>query len=699
MLSKKTPFILYGGDYNPDQWDEKTIDEDMKLFKKAGVNLLVLPVFSWAKLEPEEGRYEFEWLDKILNKIWENHIYVFLATPTTAQPAWLSKKYADVLPVDIAGRKRTHGMRVFFCVNSEHYRLRARALAEAMAERYRDFPGLAGWHVSNEYGTYCYCENCQNKFRGWLKNRYGTIENLNDRWHTSFWGRTVYDFDEIMVPSELNDDYRFSPAVQLDYMRFVTDSTIGCYLNEATVLKAATPDLPVFSNISGYIKKLNQFEMVPHMDCAGWDNYPAPTDEPAFIAMKHDIMRGAKDGASYFVTEQSPNQQNWQPYNKLKRPGELRRLAYQGMAHGADSSLYFQMRQSIAGQEKFHGALIAHCGENTRIFREMCGLGQELKKLGRAFVGGRTKARAAIVFDWDNWWALELTSGPTQDMDYLKQVYKYYKAFHSKNIPVDMVKTTRELSAYDVVVLPLMYMVKPGFDEKIRTLVESGKTVLATYMSGRADENDRCIFGAYPGPLGDVFGLWVEETDALYPQESVEVTMDGSNIHYPEGAYRGRFLCDILHTTTARVLGRYGRAYDGTQEIRCFYSGSPAVTCNDFGKGRAYYVGTEMDALFMERLVDAMCRELGIYAPFKTDGALEVTCRENEDGQFWFVINHGSEKGCIYLGKALDCKETADYGHSGAVYRDLLRDRNVVGAYEIEAGDVAVLKVMEGMPV
>ena len=341
MWKDKRP-ILFGGDYNPDQWDDAVIEEDMRLFEQAGVNLLVLPVFSWAKLEPEEGRYEFAWLDGILNKIWEHGIHVFLATPTSAQPAWLSKKYDDVLPVDIAGRKRTHGMRVFFCVNSVHYRERARALAEALAERYRDFPGLAGWHVANEYGTYCYCENCQRKFRDWLRRRYGTVEELNSRWHTSFWGRTVYDFDEVMVPDERNDDYRFAPAVQLDYMRFVTDSTIECYENEAEVLKAATPHLPVFTNISGFIKKLNQFEMVPHMDYAGWDNYPAPTDEPAFPAFKHGIMRAARDGAPFLVAEQSPNQQNWQPYNKLKRPGEIRRIAYQGLAHGADSSLFFR---------------------------------------------------------------------------------------------------------------------------------------------------------------------------------------------------------------------------------------------------------------------------------------------------------------------------------------------------------------------
>lgn len=377
---KKADRIYYGGDYNPDQWDDQTIDEDMRLFKKAGINLLTLPVFSWAKLEPDEGVYNFEWLDRIIDKIWENGIHVCLATPTTAQPAWLSTRYPEVLPVDIAGRKRTHGMRVFFCVNSLKYRERAAAIAEQMAMRYAHHPALAMWHVSNEYGTYCYCPTCQAKFRVWLRKRYGTVDELNKRWHTTFWGRIVSSFEEVTLPTELNDDYRFNPAIQLDYMRFVTDSTAECFQNEYDILKKYNPEIPIQTNMSGFIKKLDQFTMTKKLDIVGWDNYPWPDDPAYFVAMKHDIMRGLKGGQSFVLTEQSPNQQNWQPYNLLKRPGEVRRLSYQAMAHGADTCLFFQMRQSVAGQEKFHGAIISHSGrEDTRVFRESSVLGAELE--------------------------------------------------------------------------------------------------------------------------------------------------------------------------------------------------------------------------------------------------------------------------------------------------------------------------------
>lgn len=669
MINKHTPFIWYGGDYNPDQWDEKTIEEDMKLFKKAGINMVTLPVFSWAKLEPEEGVYNFEWLDKILDTLQKNEIRVCMATPTTAQPAWLSKKYPEVLPVDIAGRKRTHGMRVYFCVNSEKYRERAAAIAKQMAKRYKDYPGLAAWHVANEYGTYCYCENCQKKFRLWLKKRYGTLENLNEKWNTAFWGRIVYDFDEIMLPTELNDDYRFNPAIQLDYMRFMTDSTKECYENEAQVLRKYTPDIPVFSNISGFIKKLDQFTLTENMDCAGWDNYPTPGAPESIPALKHDIMRALKDGKPYIITEQSPNQQNWQPYNKLKRPGEVRTLAYQGIARGADACLFFQMRQSVAGQEKFHGAVISHAGtENTRVFKEISRLGAELKKLGDVCLDGRTNAPVGMLFDWNNWWALELTSGPTQDMDYFYQVHKYYKAFYEKNIQVDILKMTSDFDRYKIIVAPLLYMVKDGVAEKLTAFVEKGGILVATYMTGLTDENDRCIFGAYPGKLRKVLGLWVEETDALFPEErnSIIIRKESGRL---KGEYSCNFLCDLLHLETAETIGEYGKD---------FYEGRPCVTKNDFGKGFAYYLGTEPEERFLRDFVDELCEKADIHPVFESVGKVEICVRENAKGKVIFLINQSEESAMVELGE-----ET---------YEELLTGQERKGTIHLNSRDVVILK-------
>ena len=667
MKNGKHSFILFGGDYNPDQWDRATIEEDMRLFKKAGVNTVTLPVFSWAKLEPEEGVYHFEWLDEILELLWSNQIRVILSTPTSAQPAWLSAKYPEVLPVDIAGRKRTHGMRVFFCVNSEKYRERAASIAAVMADRYQDYPGLLGWHVANEYGTYCYCENCQKKFRLWLAKQYHSLEKLNEKWHTSFWGRTLTSFEEVMLPTELNDDYRFNPAIQLDYMRFVTASTIECYENEAHILKKATPELPVFTNISGYIKKLNQFELVSHMDIAGWDNYPGPTDERSFSALKHDIMRALKDGKSYYVVEQSPNQQNWQPYNKLKKPGELRKIAYQGLARGSDSCLYFQMRQSIGGQEKFHGALIPHSGrDDSRIFKECMALGKELQLLKGSFVDGRTAAEVGILFDWDNWWALELCSGPTQDMNYLEQVHYYYKPFYYQNIPVDIIKQTTDFSKYKTIVAPLLYMIKEGVAERLEQFVNAGGTLIATYMTGYVDENDRCIYGAYPGQLRDVLGVWVEEVDALFPEERNHIKAAGAG--EAGHSYESSFLCDVLHTESAQVIAEY------TED---FYAGTPAVTVNCYGQGKAYYIGTQVEQDYLNSLVRNICDEKNQASSFEFKGELEITSRENEKGVFTFVINHGSQIGEIDLRQKR--------------YKNLLDQRSYTGKIQIPSSQVMVL--------
>jgi len=664
---KKADRIYYGGDYNPDQWDDAVIDEDMRLFQKAGINLLTLPVFSWARLEPDEGVYCFDWLDRIIDKIWEHGIYVCLATPTTAQPAWLSTRYPEVLPVDIAGRRRTHGMRVFFCVNSLKYRERAAAIATEMAIRYAHHPALAMWHVSNEYGTYCYCPNCQAKFRVWLKRRYGTVEELNNRWHTTFWGRIVSDFEEVTLPTELNDDYRFNPAIQLDYMRFVTDSTAACFVNEYQVLKSYNPDIPIQTNMSGYIKKLDQFTLTKNLDIVGWDNYPWPDDPPYFVAMKHDIMRGLKGGQSFILTEQSPNQQNWQPYNLLKRPGEVRRLSYQAMAHGADTCLFFQMRQSIGGQEKFHGAIISHNGrEDTRVFRESMELGKELAAIGDAFLEGRTPAKVGMLFDWNNWWALELASGPSRDMDYLKTFSLYYKTMYSQNIAVDVLRFGADLTGYEIIVAPMLYMTKEGVAEQLTEFVEKGGTVVTTVMSGLADENDRCIFGAYPGKLKEMLGIWVEETDALRPYEKNVMKLTDSLV-LPEKEYECGFLCDIIHAEDAQVLAAYGED---------FYAGGPCVTVNEYGQGKAYYIGTQPEQDFLEELMKVIVKDSGIKPLYPAEAGMELTRRVSEKGDVVFAINHNKHTSWV------------DFGEEQLI--NLMNDEVLTGKVQLAAGDVLV---------
>ena len=538
MTLTKLPYLLYGGDYNPDQWPEEIWKEDIRLFHEAGVNLVTLPVFSWAKLQPAEGVFEFGWLDRVMDLLAENGIYVCLATSTAAQPAWMSKKYPQMLPVDVDGRRRTHGKRVNFCPNSPDYRRLAAGLARRLAERYKNHPALLIWHIANEYGTYCYCETCAAEFREWVRKRYQTIEKVNRCWNLSFWGHTIYSWDEIAVPSELNDDNKWYQEIALDYTRFMTESSLECFLAEAREIKKITPEIPITTNISGYIKKLDQFRFAEFLDIVGWDNYPSPTDDNSTVALKHDLMRGLKNGKPYLLVEQSPNQQNWQPYNRLKRPGEVRMLSWQAVAHGADSVMFFQMRQSRGGVEKFHGALISHEGsDNTRVFRECAALGKELWSTGNAIPGSRCKAEVAIVFDWSNWWAVELSTGPSKDLNYFEQINKYYKTFYSRNIPVDIVRPEADFSGYKLVVMPLLYLLKDGCEKNIENFVRAGGTAVASFFSGIVDENDNVVLGGYPGKLRELFGIWVEESDALLPGECNEIrAAEGSglpeHVHY-----------------------------------------------------------------------------------------------------------------------------------------------------------------------
>lgn len=669
MINPKLSAICYGGDYNPDQWSEEVWKEDMRLFKLAGINLVTLPVFGWAKLQPSENQFDFGWLDKIMDLLAENGIYACLATSTAAQPAWMSLKYPEILPVDAQGRKRTHGKRVNFCVNSKKYRQFSSALAKKMAERYKEHPALLIWHIANEYGTYCYCDNCAAEFRKWLKKRYGTIEEVNKRWNLSFWGHTVYDWEEIVIPSELNDDDKYYQGVALDYMRFMTDSSIDCYLEEYKVIKEITPTVPITTNISGYIKKLDQFKWSEHLDIIGWDNYPSPTDDMSVVAMKHDLMRGLKNGQPYMLVEQTPSQQNWQPYNTLKRPGVMRLLSYQALAHGSDSVMFFQLRRSIGGVEKFHGAVIDHAGhENTRVFRECMQLGGELKRLGDNILDSRFKSKVAIVFDWDNWWSVELSSGPSKDLKYFEQVAKYYKALYNMNISVDIIRPDAELSLYDIVIAPVLYMVKPGVAENIENFVSKGGTFVTTFFSGIVDENDLVTIGGYPGKLRALLGIWVEEIDALLPDMRNSIVMTKSN-KYLSGKYECSLLCDLINLEGAKALAVYEKD---------FYAGRPCLTENLYGRGKAYYIASSPNEDFLEGFMRQICENKGIKTPLAVPAGVEVTQRFKNNRTFTFILNHNNYAVTFGLGEN--------------AYNELITSEKKVEEMELEPKGVAILQ-------
>ncbi len=624
--------IAYGGDYNPEQWDEATWEEDMRLFKLAHIDTVTLNVFSWAALQPSEDEYNFEKLDRIMKLVHDNGLKVVLATSTAAHPAWMARKYPEILRTEGDGKKRKFGSRHNSCPNSPIYRKYSVALADKLAERYKDYDNIIAWHISNEYGGECYCENCENAFRVWLKDRYKTIDNLNRAWNTAFWSHTFYDWDEVVPASYLSEHWGWErttfQGISLDYRRFNSDSILDCYKLEYDAVKKHTPEIPVTTNFMEFYKPLDYQKWAKHLDFVSWDSYPGLDATPAKMALNHELMRGLKDGKPFILMEQTPSVTNWHPYNSLKRPGVMRLWSYQAVAHGSDSVMFFQMRRSIGACEKYHGAIIDHAGhENTRVFREAAALGAELAHIGDKILGSRIASDIGILFDWENWWAIEYSAGPSVLLKYHEEVQKYYDALHEKNIPADVIAVDADFEKYKVIIAPVLYMVKPGVDEKLRRFVKNGGTLITTFFSGYVDESDLVTVGGYPGKLRDILGIWVEESDAL-PEGTVNhFTWEGDR-------HEAGLLCDLLHSEGAEVLATYEED---------FYAGMPVLTRNKFGEGYAYYAAARFDAAGYEKLLNKVCADNNIKGVMTTPDGVEATLRENKDKKYLFLLNHAAD--------------------------------------------------------
>lgn len=672
MINEKLPKIWYGGDYNPEQWGPETWKEDERMFKLAGIDVATINVFSWALNQPDEVTYDFSALDKTMDRLYESGVHVCLATGTAAHPAWMAKKYPDVLRVDVQGRQRKFGGRHNSCPNSPNYRKYATRMAGKLAERYKDHPGLLIWHVSNEYGGYCYCDNCAKAFRVWLMERYGTLDNLNRAWNTRFWGHTFYDWDEVVVPNELSEEWGGNrtnfQGISLDYRRFQSQSLLEAYKLEYDEIKKHTPNIPITTNLMGFYPELDYFEWAKYLDVVSWDNYPSLDTPVSHTAMTHDLMRGLKSGQPFMLMEQTPSQQNWQAYNSLKRPGVMRLWSYQAVARGADTVLFFQLRRSIGACEKYHGAVIEHVGhEHTRVFRECAELGQELSQLSDKILDARTEARVAIIYDWENRWATDLSSGPTVALDYVNEVHKYYDALFKLNIEADMVSVEENLSKYDIVIAPVMYMVKPGFAQRVEQFVSNGGTFVTTFFSGIVNENDLVTVGGYPGELRQVLGIWAEEIDALFPDQKNQMVMKS-----PWGELEGQFdcglLCDLIHSEGAEVLAQYGSD---------FYKGMPVLTVNKFGQGQAYYVASSPEASFLEGFMSNLCEEKGIKSLLPPTAGVEVARRVKNGMSYLFVLNHNAEAAEVEV---------------GSEKLDLLTGERVTGTLTVQGRGVAILE-------
>ena len=543
--------LLHGGDYNPEQWlaYPEILEKDIEYFKKAHINEVSMGIFSWSMLEPEEGKYCFEWMEEIIEKLYKNGISVILATPSGARPKWLSDKYPEVLRVDETRHRNLYGLRHNHCYTSPVYREKTRRMNMELAKKFGNHPAVIAWHISNEYGGECHCELCQEEFRNWLKDRYITIDNLNRAWATTFWSHIYQDFSQIESPSSRGESTLH--GLNLDWKRFVTDRTVDFTKHEIQAIRDAGSYKPTTVNLMYDYQGLNYHKFADAVDIISWDNYPQWHKKEEYLTamdngMQHDIMRSIQK-KPFLLMESCPAATNWQPVSKLKKPGMLNAASLQAIAHGSDSVLYFQLRQSQGSSEKFHGAVIDHYGgDDTRVFKEVTKVGEDLERLAE-ITGTETKAKAAVVFDWESRWAMEDAQGPrNKGLFYKESVEKSYYAFRKLGLDVDVIDMEQDFKEYQILAAPMLYMFKKGFSERVSEFVADGGQFILTYWSGIVDETDLCYLGGTPHGLMDVLGLRSTEIDALYDgEENTGISVSGYVLGL-EGCWKCSNLCELV---------------------------------------------------------------------------------------------------------------------------------------------------------
>jgi len=672
-LKLKTTKLLHGADYNYEQWMDwpKVHDDDFVYMQRARCNVASVGIFSWSMLEPEEGEFRFEWMDGLMDRLHENGMYAILATPSGSKPAWMSRRYPEVCQVDRAGRRQPHGQRHNHCRTSPIYREKCITINRKLAERYGRHPALLMWHVSNEYNaTDCYCEHCLDAFRAWLRDRYRSLEELNHAWWTTFWSHRFTSWEQI-------EPYDTSiHGLQLDWRRFISDQTIDFFRAESGVLREITPAIPITTNFMKPDVGLNYWRFAEDVDIVAWDAYPRwhyevdEWREGMLFGFYHDLHRSYK-GAPFLLMESTPSATDWQGISVPKKPNMHLLSSLQAVAHGSNSVQYFQWRAGRGGTEKFHGAVINHLGtDRTNVFRDVTAVGESLEKLEQV-CDGQTDARVAITYDLENEWALRLAQTAGSDLTlYQETCVAHYEPFWRMGVTCDVIDShASQLSGYRLVVAPMLYMIRPGVEEKMTRFVEDGGTLVLTYFSGIVNETDLCFLGGFPGPLRDIAGVTVSDTDIVHGLHTQSVSMSG--IGNLTADYRVLHFADRMTLTGAEAIGYFR---EGS------LAGEPAITMHRHGKGFVYYVGARTDEEFLIDLYTHLVGEMGIERNLAVELPTGVTCQKRTagDDEYLFVMNFNRDRTSVPTG--------------GKLYYDLISGESLGGVVELESYGIRVLK-------
>ena len=652
--------LAYGGDYNPEQWPREVWNEDVRLMREAGVNLVSVGIFSWALLEPKEGLYEFAWMDELLDLLHANGIKVDLGTPSVSPPAWFFHAYPDSRVVAKDGTVMGFGSRGMASHASPEYRAAIERMATELSTRYASHPAVVMWHVHNEFGVPVgedFSPRAVASWRRWLQGRYETLEALNAAWGTAFWGQHYEDWEHVVAPAATPTTV--NPAMKLDWARFTDDQLRECFAIERDAIRANAPQ-PITTNLMAHQAwNTDLWKWGQEMDVVSDDHYLWSPDEQAHIglSLSADLTRSVAGGNPWILMEHSTSAVNWQGRNIAKRPGEMRRNAFSHLSRGADGIMFFQWRASRSGAEKFHSAMVPHAGTDSRVFREVTQLGAQLKDVAEV-KGARTQADVAVLYDWESLWAQDLEWRPSDDLQFRERMRAYYERLWKDNITVDFAHPEHDLSGYKLVVAPSSYLLTAKAGENLTRYVADGGTLLVSCFAAAVNEFDAVHPGGFGAPLKDALGLTIEEYLPL--REGRTMTVDFQGQQLPADVW-----AEHMALAGAQVQGTF---VDGPG------AGMPAITRHSHGKGHGWYVGTKLSADALAAVTEQVYADAGL-APLEAPEGLEVVTRRGAEHDFVFVMNHGETQAVLSI-------EGTDLV-SGAV---------IGGSLELAGGNVAVVR-------
>lgn len=642
--------MYFGVDYYPEQWvfpyggtadnPEAQWEEDAQLMVKAGVNVVRIGDFSWGLCEPEEGKFDFDWLKRVMDVLGRAGIQVVLATPTAAPPLWLAKKHPEILPVTENGTVLHEGTRRAVCFNNDVYWNHAKALVEVMAKELGKHPQLIAWQIDSGIGghhtEWSFNSDTRLEWQNWLKLKYETVESLNEKLGLCYLGQTVTSFDQVPMPMQAPTAH--NPALLLDWARFSSDTIVAFVSMQADVLREITPDIPVTTNLRALQRRFDHFDVAKVLDFVSVESNAAVKIRAAELACDIDILRSLKkedirtpDGdCGFWVIEQKAGQVNWQDVNSLVRPGVIRLFTYQLVSRGACGVLYYRWRQPRIGNEKFSGAVLPHNSrEDNRTFREVCQIGEELKLLAPAIKDTHVVAESCILYSHDNAWTLQQPMQPNKEFNLRKHIQLFYSALHDRNISVDFARPSEDLSKYRLVFAPSLHLLSGGEADMLKYYVQNGGTLVSTFNTGLVDENNMAPATGYPRELTELFGLEVLEFDPLPLNEENHLTFKGA---FPTShLHPARLWCDIIDAKECQVLATYAKD---------FYAGKPAMTMNTYGLGKAIYIGTQSHDHFYYDLVGWLRQMCNLHPLLKVPDTVQVSMREKEGTKIFFLLNH-----------------------------------------------------------